>query len=189
MDIMKRMRTFIALKIPESQRRIIWNLILKEKKKNLPIKWVEFENLHITLKFLGEIDEKKSDEVISILNDIAQKSKPITLVLEGLGCFPGPRNPRVLWVGVGAGNKETIFLAEEIENSLAKYGFKREEKKFHPHLTIGRIKKLCRVDEILAQTIRTEPFVVDSLTLFKSTLKPEGPIYEVLQNFPFAGKV
>lgn len=180
------MRTFIAIEIPKNQRKIIWELIIEEKKRNLPIKWVEFENLHITLKFLGEIDDKKKCEIIPVITDIAKKYKPITVSLKGIGCFPGSRNPRVLWVGVNQGNSELIEIANEIDNTLVRYGFKKEEKKFHPHLTFGRIKTFCKVEDILNRTVKTEPFMVDSLVLFKSTLKPEGPIYEALQKFPFS---
>lgn len=178
------MRTFIAVEIPKEKREIVWRLIKSEKERGLPIKWVEFENLHITLKFLGEIDEKKKEELSPILSEISKKYKPFNVSLEGLGCFPSPRNPRVLWVGVGEGDKELIRIAKELENSLIRYGFKKEERKFHPHLTIGRIKTFCKVDDILERPIKTDSFLITSLILFKSTLKPEGPIYDELNRFP-----
>jgi len=178
------MRTFIAIEIPAKIRREIDKLIKEETRKNLPIKWVSFENLHITLKFLGEIDNKKKYDVTAVMNDVVKKIKQFIVTLEGLGCFPSLKNPRVLWVGVTQGDKEMIEVANELENSLAHIGFKKEDKKFHPHLTIGRIKTFCKVDEILQKTIKTEPFSVDAVVLFKSTLKPEGPIYEELQKFP-----
>ncbi len=178
------MRTFIAVEIPEKQRKIIWEFINEQKKKNLLIKWVEFENLHITLKFLGEVDEKKLDEILPLLSTISSRTISFNLCLENLGCFPNIRNPRVLWVGVSQGGDDLIKLATELENVLYKIGFKKEEKKFHPHLTIGRIKTLCSVDDIINQPIKTDSFVVKEFILFKSTLLPTGPVYEKLNRFP-----
>lgn len=178
------MRTFIAIEVPENQRRIIWGLIQEQQKKNLPVKWVEFGNLHITLKFLGEIDEKKLDSILPTLSSVSIKTKRFQARLENIGCFPGIRNPRVLWIGVSQGSEEIIKLVTEIENELTKSGFKREEKKFHPHLTIGRIKSPCKVDDILNQTIKTDLFEINNFILFKSTLLPKGPVYEKIKIFP-----
>jgi 2'-5' RNA ligase len=102
--------------------------------------------------------------------------------LQKLGCFPNPRNPRVLWIGVALGSEKLIEIANELEEQLARFGFKKE-KRFHAHLTIGRIKKFCKIDDILAKNIDTEIFSADSIIFFKSTLKPEGPIYEELDKF------
>ena len=176
------MRAFIAVEVPEHIRNLVYEFIQSEAKRELPIKWVVFENLHITLKFLGEIDEKKRSETGSVIAQTGKKYSRFTVRLEGLGCFPNPRNPRVLWVGVKEGNTELCDIAGELEKQLASLGFK-EEKRFHPHLTIGRIKKFCKVDDILAKHISTDEFGIDSLVLFKSTLKPDGPVYERLDRF------
>jgi len=176
------MRTFIAVEMPKYIRKKIDDFIKEEVKRNLPIKWVKFENLHITLKFLGEIDEKKKSEITPAIKEIGKKYAPFRFSLEGLGCFPSPRKPRVLWIGVTEGSEKLCEITQELEEKLSQFGFK-EEKRFHPHLTIGRIKKFCKIDEILAKDIKTESFSVTSITLFKSTLKPEGPIYEELQKF------
>jgi 2'-5' RNA ligase len=177
------MRAFIAVEVPEKQRRLVNDLITEEKKNNLPIRWVAFENLHITMKFLGEIDDKKKNDVIAVLTDTAKRYKPVTATLDGLGCFPSPRNPRVLWVGVSQGDKELVEIASDLENSLAKFRIKKEDKKFHAHLTIGRVKSACSVDDIIARAIKTEPFAIDALVLFKSTLTPQGPVYEPAGRF------
>lgn len=176
------MRTFLAVRVPEHIRKVIYEFTRIEAKKELPIKWVAFENLHITLKFLGEIDEKKKVEMAPVISQIGQKHSPFQVQLEGLGCFPNPRNPRVLWVGVKEGETQLCDIAAELEKELAPFGFK-EEKRFHPHLTIGRIKKFCKVDDILANRMSTDAFGIDSVVLFKSTLKPNGPVYEELDRF------
>jgi len=176
------MRTFMAVEVPENVRRKIDNFLKEKATKNLPIKWVRFDNLHITLQFLGEIDESKKKEIAAVIAEIARKFTPFQVKLEGIGCFPNPRNPRVLWIGAKEGAEKLCEIAQNLETTLSRFGIK-EEKRFHPHLTIGRIKTSCKVDNILEKNIETEPFQVNSITLFKSTLRSEGPIYEALENF------
>ncbi len=120
------MRTFIAIEIPEKARQVVWHFIQGQKNKNLPIKWVEFENLHITLKFLGEIKPEKLDDLVSLLVGVSSKTKKFFLSLKDLGCFPGIRNPRVLWIGVAEGAEELKNLATIIDNDLTKLGIKKE---------------------------------------------------------------
>lgn len=180
------MRTFISIEIPDDQKKIVWNSIQEFKRLNLPVKWVEYENLHITLKFLGEIDEKKLAQILPVLSSISNNTKSFSMQLESFGCFPGIRNPRVLWAGVSQGTNEIISLAEQLENGLVKFGFKKEGKKFHPHLTIGRIKTFCKVDDIINTSIKTEPFNVNEFILFKSTLLSTGPVYEKIKTFPLS---
>ncbi len=176
------MRTFLAAEVPKHVRKKIDNFTQEERKKDLPIKWVSFENLHITLKFLGEIDEKKMEQIVPVIAEISKHHAPFKVRLEGLGCFPGPRNPRVLWVGVTEGAETLGRLACELEEGLSQFDF-RKEKRFHAHLTIGRIKKFCKIDDILSKSIATDTFGVEAITLFKSTLMSEGPLYEELKKF------
>lgn len=176
------MRTFIAIEVPEKIRKHIDSVVMEEKKRNLPIKWIKFQNFHITLKFLGEINEPKKNEIIPLMTDVSKKFSTFEVGFEGIGCFPNPRNPRVLWIGVTEGSEKLCEIAQNLEGALSRCGFK-EEKRFHSHLTIARIKKSCKVDDILKRTIKFEPFSVNSIILFKSTLTSEGPIYEVLQKF------
>jgi 2'-5' RNA ligase len=176
------MRTFLAVEIPNKIRRKVDQLISEEKNKNLPMKWVKFENLHITLKFLGEIEESKIKEIISILEDTTKSYTGFDINLEGIGCFPHPDNPRVLWIGVKHGITMLTDIAREIEKNLGAAGF-REDKRFHAHLTLARTRKFCKLDKILALPFTTENFSVNSVTLFESILKPEGPIYAALKKF------
>ncbi|MGQ9465467.1 MAG: RNA 2',3'-cyclic phosphodiesterase [bacterium] len=180
------MRTFIATEIPDHQKKIIWNFMQELKKMNLPIRWVDYENLHITLKFLGEIDENKLSQILPVLSEISNRTKSFTMQLENFGCFPSIRNPRVLWIGVSQGSDEIVSFATALENGFVKYGFKKENKKFHPHLTIGRIKTFCKIDDIINTPIKTDPFTISEMTLFKSTLLPSGPVYERIKIFPFS---
>jgi 2'-5' RNA ligase len=177
------MRTFLALEIPRPDREKILRIIAKFKDRHLPIKWVEFENLHITVKFLGEIDDEKRTAIAARLKEFCGLFPSFKACLSGLGCFPGPRNPRVLWVGVNLGEDKLRLLVHDLENLLAKLGVREEDKPFHPHLTFGRVKAFCKVEDILAQEFSGEPFSADSLTFFQSQLRPEGPVYDVLEKF------
>ncbi|UCD19981.1 MAG: RNA 2',3'-cyclic phosphodiesterase [candidate division WOR-3 bacterium] len=179
------MRTFLAVEIPEYVRAPIHEFILAQAERELPIKWVAFENLHITLKFLGEIDDKKKNAIMPAITDVCLTQCRFQLRLGGLGCFPTQRQPRVIWIGVDEGDDVLCRIAADVQSRLWEFGF-TEEKRFHPHLTIGRVKKPCRVDNILQKSIGTDAFDVDSLVLFKSTLKPDGPIYEGLERFRLA---
>ena len=172
----------MAVEIPEHVRKVIRDLIDIESKKELPIRWVAYENLHITLKFLGEIDDEMRARMAPVIIEVCKKHGPFNVQLAGLGCFPSPRNPRVVWVGVKQGGEELCPIAAELEKEFARFGFK-EERRFHPHLTIGRVKKSCKVDDILAKKVCTEAFSVDAVVLFKSTLRPDGPIYEKLESY------
>jgi len=176
------MRTFVAVEVPESVRRSIHDFITIEAKSELPVKWVAFDNLHITLKFVGEIDEKKKVDIVPAIDDVCRKQGRFRVRLGGLGCFPAPRNPRILWVGVKDGDAVLCHIAAELEKELREFGFE-EEKRFHSHLTIGRVKKPCRVDGILEKDINTDAFEVSSITLFESTLRPDGPKYDALDRF------
>ncbi len=178
------MRAFIAIETPGIVRDKISELIAAGKKRNLPVKWVAYENLHITLKFLGEISDATKDEIIPVIAETAKAAPKFMLQISEVGCFPGPRQPRVLWAGVVQGGDSMIAIAGNLDKNLARFGCKIEDKKFHPHLTFGRVKGYCNVDEMIAKTLATEPFTVDSIILFKSSLKPEGPVYEMLQIFP-----
>jgi 2'-5' RNA ligase len=180
------MRTFIAAEIPESIRKQVIALVDEERKKALPVKWVPFENLHITVKFLGEIDEEMKAKTAGVLQEVCQQHQRFTVGFSGIGCFPDPRRPRVVWIGIETGADHLSVLAHDLDEQLASFGFKKE-KRFHPHLTIGRIKKPCRIDGILHTEFTTQPFLVERLTLFKSTLTPQGALYDSIGSYNLPG--
>lgn len=176
------MRTFIAIEIPRQIKKKIDQLIAQEKNNQLPIKWTKFENLHITLKFLGEIDDVKKREIIHVLEETSKAFTPFIVNLDGIGCFPHPGNPRVLWIGVKHGVAMVTDIACNIEKSMVDIGFMKE-KRFHAHVTIGRTRKPCKIENILAKPFYSEDFSVESISLFKSNLTPQGPQYEILAKF------
>lgn len=179
------MRTFVAFEIPVEVRKKVDGFIQLQKTKTLPIKWVPYENLHITAKFLGEIDAHMLTQVHAVLQRVSRHHRRFQMGFSGIGCFPGPERPRVVWIGIQPGADQLSAIARELEEQMEPLGF-RQEKRFHPHLTIGRIKKPCLIDEILEGRFSSEPFAVHGVTLFKSTLTPRGPLYDRLGAFDLA---
>lgn len=177
------MRLFTGIELPESTRNSI-SEITKKIKSSARIKWVEKENLHITLKFFGEVANHK--ELIAALNKASDDFKPFDISLEGVGAFPSPERVRVIWVGIKSGYNKIQRIFERIEEETEKIGFEKEKREFTPHITIGRVKKgKFKLPDI---TYNYPPFKVKNVILYKSTLTPEGPIYEVIEKFPGSDK-
>lgn len=150
------------------------------------VKWVERGNIHLTLKFLGEINEKKLPPIKAALDEIAVLFSSFAISLENAGAFPTVEFPRVLWVGLGKGAKESKDIANHIDGELSKIGFDKESRPFAAHLTIGRVRSAKNKDA-LAEKLSTiglqfsaEDQLVKSVALFQSTLTTSGPIYTKL---------
>jgi len=183
------MRAFIAIELPKEIKDYLSRIQVQLKTAGADVKWVEPKNIHLTLKFLGEIDDKKKDGVIKIIEDIAKSNNPFSARICCVGAFPKISFPRVLWVGIQEGDKETKEIARELEEKVNKLSIPREDRPFSSHITIGRIKstlnreKLVRELETIAANFSKEGliFSVTKITFFKSTLTPGGPIYEALK--------
>jgi 2'-5' RNA ligase len=180
------MRTFIAVELPDEVRKNIIELINELKEVKSEVKWVEEKNLHLTLKFLGWVEDQKIEEVIRLTQEAVKEKGRFKIKLEDLGTFPSGKSPRVIWVGVTEGKEKLINLAESLEKLFTQAGFRSEEREFSAHVTIGRIKEKKGVDK-LKEKIESykRPFfgvaVVDHLQIMKSTLTPKGPIYEIIK--------
>ncbi|RLF91135.1 RNA 2',3'-cyclic phosphodiesterase [Thermococci archaeon] len=183
-------RTFIAIDLGQETKDIIESKVLDEISKiDVDVKLVEKENLHLTLKFLGEIHERRVSDVKEVLERISSEKKKFSMRLHGLGAFPNSRSARVVWIGVEDGREELHNLASEIDSELHKIGFKRERKRFHPHITVCRVKTPRNISKIrsLIEALRDLEVGVEEvncLSLKKSTLTSKGPIYEDLHKFP-----
>ncbi|OGX17104.1 MAG: 2'-5' RNA ligase [Omnitrophica WOR_2 bacterium RBG_13_44_8b] len=182
------MRTFIAIELPEEIRDALAKLEQQLKSAQADVKWVAPENIHLTLKFLGEIDDKKSESIINITNDIASHENPFQARISSIGAFPKMSALRVIWVGIDKGDEETRKIALELENLIAKLGIPKEDRPFSSHITIGRTRSAINRERLVQElnkfggqlTQENLEFSVTKITLFKSTLTPHGPIYEIL---------
>lgn len=152
------------------------------------IKWVEEHNMHLTLKFIGDTEEKQIGRIIASLQEIISASNSFSLHLNGIGFFGKSTSPKVIWAGI---NKEPqlLELQQNIENSLMQLGIAKESRPFNPHLTLGRIKFIKDLIgfQKCMQIHKNEGFesiIVDEFVLFESKLTPSGPIYKPLARFP-----
>jgi 2'-5' RNA ligase len=184
-------RLFIAIEIPESIRTAFASL-LKELRALAPqLKWVRPENLHVTLKFLGETDPSKLGPLQNVLSGI-RSAEPVNLEFRGLGFFPNEKRPRVFWAGMQASaNLKT--LATDVDQAVHKLGFLLEEHPYVPHLTLARIS-LPIIPPKLLQAINEKSghsfgsLQAQEFHLIESKLKPTGAEYTTVQSFHFASE-
>ncbi|HVN79205.1 MAG TPA: RNA 2',3'-cyclic phosphodiesterase [Terriglobia bacterium] len=186
-----QVRSFICIEIPPSIQSRIEELQRRLRPSGADVSWVKASNIHLTLKFLGDVSQSQLAAVRSGLLIACKGQAPVDLKIGGTGAFPSLRNPRVLWVGV-AGISETLTtLHKAIEEMLEKEGFPRENKPFSPHLTFGRIRSPHKVDS-LADALAREEFVAESIQterviLMRSQLSPGGSVYTPIAVVPLTG--
>ena len=172
------MRTFIAIDLPEKIKNKIAELENDFKKCNLTFKWVKPENLHLTLKFLGDISQEQVSKVKEAITKISGKFAAFKANFNGFGFFPNARKPRVFFISI---DKEELFksIASELEKELETLGFDKKNR-FKSHITLARIKDLKNIESLTEKIKNTqldEEFPADTIILYKSTLTKEGPIY------------
>ncbi len=178
------MRTFISVELPDEVKKNIAELINELKDAGAGVKWVEPKNLHITLKFLGWVEEKNLDNLIELATQAVAGQGSFKARFEGLGTFPEGKTPRVVWVGTVEGGEKLCELAKNLEETLSKAGFRSEEREFKSHITIGRVREKKGVDNLKTQIskIKNQKFgemIIDKIHIMKSTLTPKGPVYEI----------
>src|SRR5262245_38692415 len=139
---MPRIRTFIAVEISPSVKARAGDLIDKLRVAPAEINWVRPQQMHLTLKFLGDVPDTETPDICRVVNYVAAGFEPFEITCRGAGAFPNPREPRTLWIGIEDGADELKRLQAVIEDALkAKLGYPKEHRGFHPHLTIGRVKR------------------------------------------------
>ena len=134
------MRTFIAIELSGEIKNSLAQIESHLKYSGADVKWVSPDNIHLTLKFLGEISEEKCEKVKAALDEVAKTSAPFEISIKDIGAFPKLESPRVIWVGLDKGAKEATELAKKIDLSLSKLGFQEETRPFAAHLTVGRVR-------------------------------------------------
>lgn len=175
------MRIFISIELPEEARTALSGVQKDFEKCSPDIKWVKPGNIHLTLKFLGDIEDEIAENITSIMRKICSRFPPFILTIQGVGMFPNVRSPRVLWIGLD-GNDVLSALQREVEDGLEPLGFKSEKRKFTPHLTLGRFRSsigkdcLRKVMEGQANN-RFGTISVLSVALMRSDLHPGGARY------------
>lgn len=191
---MAAIRSFVAVELPEAAKAALTRLQEEVKTGGGGVKWVEPRGIHLTLKFLGYVDEAKVPALVQALTRACEGFGPLEVALSGLGVFPSPSRPRVAWVGLSGGVETLLRLQEGVENVLSPFGFPQEERAFTPHLTIARLREGVAPDEAKAfgqAFLKASPesvsFKVEGISLMKSQLTPSGAIYTRLAFIPFRG--
>lgn len=180
-------RIFAAIKIQPSGTFHNTYYGLKSNLKSEKIKWVELENIHITLKFFGETDESKIDGIKELLAEIAGQHSSFSLNINNVGIFGSSYKPKVIWLGIEK-NEKLYSLANNVLDQLGSLGFKRDRQNFVPHLTIGRIKFIDNkirfqevIDRYKSREIQEQK--VNQFYLIESILRPQGPEYRIIESF------
>jgi 2'-5' RNA ligase len=184
------MRLFIAAPLPESAERQLAGIIEEFRPLGGGVKWVEAGNIHLTLRFLGETEERLVGPLSELLSRLTAGLAPVATAIDRLGGFPNLRKPRVIWVSMSEGTDPLAKLAANLELGVQQMGFEAETKRFKPHLTLGRVKRPDGLERLVdrLERHRLSPISVhlDRAVLFQSTLTPRGPIYQRLHEAPFA---
>lgn len=185
-DIMSKIRAFLAIDLKEEFKPQIKEIIEDFKTLNTDIKFVEVENLHFTLKFFGDVDENKINQISEIVSNTLEGFDPFNLKIQGCGAFPNLNHIKVIWLGTEE-NNILNSLHNDLDEEFSKIGFKKDFR-FSNHLTIGRMKSAKNKNQVKEKlndykTVEIGEMSIGRISLKKSTLTPDGPIYEDVKVF------
>ena len=187
---MGMIRTFIAIGLPDNVHHALADV--QQRLRNEPGgsagRWVRPENIHLTLKFLGDVEEASVPAISARMRRACAGVAPFEVTIEGTGCFPNTRRPRVVWAGIGKPHEMLSNLQDRVEKQMEALGMQREGRPYSPHLTLGYARKNARRHEIEAlgrlvaddQPDRIATVLVEGITLFRSELTHQGAIYTAL---------
>lgn len=178
-------RAFLAIELPKLILNRLKEVQQELRESQADVRWVDPNSIHLTLKFFGNVEEKEIESIMKSIEKPVQRTPLFSLKVQGMGGFPDLKNPRVLWIGLEESGDILSSLYKELEKELEKIGFKPEDRPFHPHLTLGRVKS-PRGKAFLLEKIKKYKdeffgeFQAERVILFKSDLRPTGPIYTPL---------
>lgn len=180
-DVDKKMRCFIGIPLLNKTQEEIYDIYPKIKN----IRFTKKENLHITVKFLGEIKEEKIEDIKKIIKDCCFDIKKFQISCNRLSSFPSLTSARIIWVNIVEGAKIIEKIYNRLEDKLLQIGFEKEKRKYIPHITIARTKILVAITDYLNKfEINSK---AESIVLFKSDLAPQGPFYTKIFEYNFEG--
>ncbi|MCX8118052.1 MAG: RNA 2',3'-cyclic phosphodiesterase [Desulfobacterota bacterium] len=179
-------RSFLAIELPEALRERIEEVQKELRSTPADVRWVRPEQIHLTLKFFGNIEASRIESILQAIEEPLKTTPPASIEVQGMGAFPNLNHPRVVWVGIKEEGKILISLQKRLEERLRKVGFKPEDRDFHPHLTLGRVRSNRGREELIRGMERHRDeifgaFRMEKAVLFKSDLTPQGPIYTALK--------
>jgi RNA 2',3'-cyclic 3'-phosphodiesterase len=184
---MHTIRSFIAIPLSGEVQRAVRKIARELHGEKDGMKWVPEDNLHLTLKFLGDVVDRDVPQVCKVIRECCQSTPPFELEFEGTGGFPSDERPRVVWAGITSGGESLIDLVARLETGLAKLGFKPEPRDYRPHLTLGRVRSGTRSasEEVVEKVLRFKHrrlglLLVDQVRLYASFLDKAGATYNVM---------
>lgn len=185
-DMQQTIRTFIAFELPPAVISLLDKVQQDLERLKIRARWVRPENIHLTLKFLGDITPDHIDKIGAAMTAAAFEFSPVTLSVRGVGVFPGIKRPRVIWVGLGGDIRSLFAFQSRLEEKLAGAEFPKDKRPFKAHLTLGRIKQAANPASIRQMITNyaglcSEEFTFNQVILFKSDLKPSGAVYSNLK--------
>jgi 2'-5' RNA ligase len=185
-------RSFLAIELPEPILKKIGEVQGGLRSSHADVRWTNPEKIHLTLKFFGNIEESRIDPIFKSIEEPIRNTLPFSLKVRGVGAFPHLKNPRVIWIGLVDEKEALTSLQKQLETYLEKIGFQPEDRSFRPHLTLGRMKSSRGKEELVGRMERYREeefgdFEVERVVLFKSDLRPSGPIYAPLKEMKLGG--
>jgi 2'-5' RNA ligase len=181
---MPPVRTFIAFDTPSEIKEEICKIQSTLKEQRAEVRWESRNKFHVTIKFLGEVEENILPSVISAVKTITAQYHPFPVIYENVGAFPSKNRPRVLWVGCSNTDQQLIRMKDQLDQALKPYGFDIEDRQFHPHVTLGRVKLPSGLKNLIQtlENVTFEPRQVSiaDILVVKSILKPGGSEYSTL---------
>lgn len=190
---MRVMRLFVAVNFPFEIKKSIGSFIQDLRKVKADLKWVEPDNLHLTVQFLGNVSEEQVADVVEALKRAAAGVAPFTLKLSGAGVFPTRERPRVFWVGAAGETDKLLELSRRVQRELKGLGFDPGKNKFSPHLTIARLRSPAGFSDVMERAEKAAENKVfgsakiSTVDLMLSELGPKGPKYYTLARAPLGG--
>lgn len=184
-------RAFVSISIPDDLKQGIGSLLERLKRADLfSIRWVKADTVHVTLKFLGDVETGRLEPILKSLKGALAGVEPFSMQVRGMGVFPNPSFPRVIWLGLTDNLDRMRDLVGRVNRALQEFGFERDEQGFQPHLTLGRVKSLVQKGTLIRKIqefkdLEIGSLMVDRIFLMKSDLNPGGASHTPLGEIPF----
>jgi RNA 2',3'-cyclic 3'-phosphodiesterase len=186
-------RSFLAFELPKEIGEIVARTSLEMRHYGLDVRWVRPANIHLTIVFMGDVDPDRLAAIEAALDPVCKGKSPFRVALKGTGVFPNRRRPNVIWIGLAGDVEEMSQFRDALQDPLSSFGIQKEARAFKPHLTLGRFRRGSapggELDRALSRFADLESPVcaLERLTLFRSDLKPDGPIYTRLKQWALEG--
>jgi 2'-5' RNA ligase len=179
-------RAFLALDLPDTLRPQLALVQGELKQSEADVRWVQVGNIHLTLKFFGNVPDEEIEPIARAAREVAGQQAPFRLAVTQAGAFPNMKSPRVIWLGLGGDVIPLTQMYHKLEKAFAALGYPPEGRAFSPHLTLGRVKSPANRHRLAQRLeklppLKWPPFQVNEIILFRSTLTPKGSIYTQLQ--------